>query len=297
MSTPLEPMKSLIFYIVLMLFASNVSGHTVTLTDDLGRAVSIDANGRRWISLAPHLTESFQAVGLDDRLIAVDQYSPHTGRLANVHRISGLMPHQATLFRWSPTVVWAWYTSPSSRLLALERQGVPVFYSRPQSLDSIPAFIEKLKQLVHDEAQVKKVQQQWYQRIENLRTHYANVRVIHVFHPFSWRPLLSFNRKHWLSDALKLCGAVSVTDSLALAEPLVKPAYVLEQHTDVLLIAEKEPLAELKKMWSQAVPVLATIPIIQVDPDRWHRPSPRFIEGLEVVCAKIDEVRNLRKTQ
>lgn len=278
------------WFFVLFLLVSTVRAQNIVLTDDLGRAVPIDTSGRRWISLAPHLTESFQAVGLESRLIAVDQYSPNTGSLAKAYRLPGLMPHQPTLFRLSPTVIWVWYTSPASRLLALERQGIPVFYSRPQRLESIPEFLEKLKPFA-ESALVERALAQWSQRLEVLRHRYADARIVNVFHPFSWRPLISFNHTHWLSSALKLCGAVSVTDSLSLAGPLVKPSYVQKQHVDLIILAEHESQSVLQKRWGEAVPVLAALPVITVDPDRWHRPSPRFIEGLETVCEKIDAIR------
>jgi hypothetical protein len=110
---------------------------------------------------------------------------------------------------------------------------------------------------------------------------------IRIFHPFSWQPLLSFNHTHWLSEALKVCGAESITDTLGLATPIISPRYIFQKNTEFIVLAEKGSERDISAQWKKSVPLLGSLPVITVDPDRWHRPSPRFIEGLEHVCQKL----------
>jgi ABC-type Fe3+-hydroxamate transport system substrate-binding protein len=263
----------------------------IRLTDDLGRSVVVDSEGRRWVSLSPHLTETFLALNLHRYLVAIDTYSPVTASAPI--RLSGLSPHQSTIYRLSPSIVWVWYTSPASRLLALERQGIPVFYSDPKQLNDIPALVLKIKPLLIQPAIADQVLKNWNDRIAAIQRKYKlqNQAPIRIFHPFSWRPLLSFNHTHWLSEALKLCGAVSVTDTLSLAAPIVSPSYILQQKATIVLFAEKEPLSVLQVQWRKAEPRLASLSGVVVNPDNWHRPSPRFIEGLEQVCERIHAIK------
>ncbi|MES2205280.1 MAG: hypothetical protein V4525_00615 [Pseudomonadota bacterium] len=287
----------LIIAFLLFLSASYVVAYPIILKDDLGRFVAVDSDGKRWISLAPHLTESFMAVGLENRLIAIDSNSPEVDSLSKLQRLSALIPHQPTLYRLNPTIIWVWYTSPASRLLALERSGVPVFYSMPRDLKAIPALIKQLKPFLPiSSREEERMINAWESRIAVLQHHFAAKPIVKVFHPFAWQPLISFNRSHWLSEAFKICGAESVTDNLFLTSPLVKPKYILERQTDVIILAEKQSITMIKQRWQETVPLLKNIPIIIINPDIWHRPSPNLINGIEFICKQIDLFRLQNKT-
>jgi iron complex transport system substrate-binding protein len=289
--SPIEHGKQILLFVVTLIFillSFPTHAHPILLKDDLGRTITVNPDLKRWISLAPHLTENIQAAGLAERLIAVDSYSPTIADSPKIMRLSGWMPHQPTLYRLQPSLVWVWYTSPASRLLALEREGVPIFYSHPTSLASIPLFLEQLKPFLPPTAHtIDSTIHSWHERLHLLHERYKHTVPVRVFHPFSWNPLLSFNHTHWLSEALHGCNIQPITDSLALAEPIVNPAYILEQHTDIILLAESQPFSDLKQEWNTAYPRLTNIPVTQIHPDRWHRPSIRFIEGLEEVCEQL----------
>src|SRR5579862_1504159 len=121
--------------------AQTPTGHIVT--DEVGREVKIPATVNRVVTLAPDLTETIYALGLEERLVGdtnvcdtppAAKSKPHVGNPQN--------PSLEAIVALHPDLVLA--TASINRREtadALERVGIPVFTSDPHTvrdlLDSI----------------------------------------------------------------------------------------------------------------------------------------------------------------
>ena len=115
-----------------------------------------------------------------------------------------------------------------------------------------------------------------------------------VFYEIWHQPLLTVSGAHMISDAIRLCGGVNVFDALPVLTPSVSLEAVLAVHPDVVLgggSANGE--AAFRSRWARMpLPALRSIAAHYIAPDSIQRQSPRILEGLRAICARLDAVRS-----
>lgn len=121
----------------------------VQAVDDAGRTVRLPAPARRVVSLLPAGTETLQALGAGDLIVARTRYDtgPATAHLPSVG--GGLDPSLEALVAVRPDLVIAWEPAGgASRLRSrLENLGIAVFSIQTRDTTDIYANIENLGRL------------------------------------------------------------------------------------------------------------------------------------------------------
>lgn len=108
------------------------SADEVTITDGLGRDVTIAANPQRIVSLAASVTEIVFAVGAGDRLVGRDEFSDYPPEALDVESIGSLFPNvnaEAVVALQPDLVIAAGITNPDD-VNALAQLGLNVFATR-----------------------------------------------------------------------------------------------------------------------------------------------------------------------
>ena len=79
-----------IFLLAISLVLSTTSQQIhAEITDDLGRAVSIEKKPERIVSLAPSCTEILYALGLGDKVVGVTTYCDYPPEALSVTKVGG----------------------------------------------------------------------------------------------------------------------------------------------------------------------------------------------------------------
>jgi iron complex transport system substrate-binding protein len=135
--------------------------YPVTLTDDEGREVTLDAEPERIVSLAPSNTEIVCALGACDRIVGVNDFRDgfpddvlaELEDVPNVASFTGV--DREAVVDVEPDLILAAgnnLTAPAD-IAALDELGYPVLVLYPESLDEVYADIELIGEAV--DAQVK----------------------------------------------------------------------------------------------------------------------------------------------
>ncbi len=116
------------------------------VTDDLGRTVTIPVKITRAVSTAPSVTENIFAVGAGDRLVGVTTFCNYPEEAKSIVKIGDTMnPNMESIIALRPDVV---FVSTASQIEAfmktLERNGIAVYVTNPQSLDGVLEELTKL---------------------------------------------------------------------------------------------------------------------------------------------------------
>ena len=128
----------------------------ITITDGLGRTITLEKPAQRIASLAPSNTEILFALGAGERVVARDTFSDFPEAAKQIPDIGGGFGTIDTevLVAQKPDLVLAAETNPVENVQQLEELGLKVFYlSNPKELEGMYTNLKTVAQLIGQEAE------------------------------------------------------------------------------------------------------------------------------------------------
>ncbi len=272
--------------------ASSAAG--ISVRDDAGREVALAAPAKRVVTLAPFLTELAFSAGAGAQVVGVSAFSdypPRARRLPEAASAAGVS--REALAALHPDLVLAWADSlrpgEAARIAAL---GPAVYVARARTLADVPRLLRAIGTLTGHDAHAAAAA--FDARIDALRRAHAGVRPVDVFLEIWHRPLTTISGRHFMNEALALCGARNVFADLPGVAPVVswERLYALDPPV-IVGVGPEARAAAFRAQW-RAHPALAAVRarrLAYVDGDRLERPTARTPEGIAQLCAAIDRVR------
>lgn len=267
----------------------------VKAIDDAGALIVLARPAQRIISLAPHITEQLFAIGAGNSIVGTTEYADYPAAAMKIPRVA--RAHNVDLERIAATrpdliVVWGTGFSPAV-IEALKRLGPPVYINEPGAIESIATSMERLGTLAgHPEA--AQVAAAFRAQVASLRERYAGRSEVSVFYQIWSEPLMTLGGRHVLSEAIRLCGGRNVFEQLAPIAPQVSPEAVIAARPQFIVTAEPgaKPSAALA-MWRRfpQIPAVANGQLVTLDANRINRHTPRMIDEVALLCARIDSAR------
>jgi iron complex transport system substrate-binding protein len=266
----------------------------ISVKDDLGRKVELKAPAQRIVTLAPFLTELAFAAGLGDRVVGVSAYSdypPEAKRLPQVADANG--PLAEPLAALHPDLVLAWRDSIRAEEIERLAHLVPaVFVARARTLEDVPRLLASIGTLAG--VDTGGLSRAYQERLASLRGRYARRRTVPVFLEIWSRPLTTISGRHFMNEALAICGARNVFANLPGVAPEVSWEALYARDPPVIVGVGSAPTeAAFRASWSEHRTLAAVREgrLVFVAPDRLQRPTTRTPEGIAELCAAIDRVR------
>lgn len=143
-------------FIVALLVLSNfalATTYPLTVTDDLGRKVTLAREPTRIVAMLPSHTETLFAVGAGSKLVGIDVYSnfpkADTDKIAKVG--SGFQPNLEAILALKPDLVLADESTSSKLTEKLEKAGLTVFGGTGQTYNEVFEKISTIGKLVNRE--------------------------------------------------------------------------------------------------------------------------------------------------
>ena len=281
----------------LALFAASIAAVAapVIVRDDTGSTIKLPAPAQRIVSLAPHATELLFAVGAGSRIVGTLDTSdwpvaakaiPRVGdsRSIDLERILTLSPDLI--------VTWPW-TAPA-QVEVLRARGIPVFTTMPATIDGIAANLERMGVLAGDPAAGWRESKAFRDRLALLRARNAEARKVRVFYEIWDAPLYTIGGRHLITQAIEVCGGENIFAALTLPAPAVDVEAVLAAKPEAIIAgAERGARPGWLDGWRRwkELPAVAKDRLYAVDADLLHRPGPRFLDGVDALCAAIAAAR------
>ncbi|MPY67127.1 ABC transporter substrate-binding protein [Deinococcus sp. SDU3-2] len=144
--------------------------YPLTLTDDLGRKVTLKAEPKRIISMVPGHSETLCAIGACGKLVGVDRYSDYPQQVARLPKVGDLFaPDVEAMVALKPDLV---LVSQYSKLEGtLTQAGIPTIALDMEKYDEVFSKTLTLGRIVNREAQAKNV-------VLNIRRDIARVEIL-----------------------------------------------------------------------------------------------------------------------
>jgi len=267
----------------------------VQAVDDAGTTVTLAAPALRIVSLAPHATELLYAAGAGDRVVGVLATSDWPPEVAAKPRVGDSRALDLErIVALAPDLVVTWPFAAPAQVGPLVARGVPVFIANPATIDGIAVDLERLGALAGTLPTATARAAELRARLARLQARYAGARTVRVFYEIWNAPLYTIGGDHLISQALRVCGGENVFAALALPAPGVSVEAVLAAQPQAILAgadgAVRPAWLDEWKRWP-TLPAVARGNLYTVDANLLHRAGPRFVDGVEMLCATLAEAR------
>lgn len=262
--------------------------------DDIGRTVRIPQEIRRIVSLAPSLTETIYALGLQDRLVGDTDFCDYPPDAQKKQKVGGpINPNIEIVAKLHPDLVLAIKSlNRLETVEALQSLQIPSYTTNPRTIDEILSSMQRLAGVLDAPEAGAEVSAALRERLTKLQERLAEVPPKRVLFVVWDEPLISIGKGTFIADALRYAGAVSVVDSPQ-DWPQVNLEEVVRRQPDFLVFA-----ATHSEKSTIAVQALAKRPgwrgleavrerRFAVISEAVNRPSPRIVGAIEDLARQL----------
>jgi cobalamin transport system substrate-binding protein len=186
-----------------------------TVSDETGRTVRIPVPVRRIISLAPSITESIYALGLENLLVGDTDYCDYPEAATKIHKVGGATnPSLEEIAHLKPDLVLVIKSlNRLETVQQLERLGIATYSTDPHSMNEIRSSVHRLADVLGNPAAGETLDAQLLQREKLLRQKLQKIQPTRALFVVWTDPLISVGKHTFIADALSHAGAVSVVES------------------------------------------------------------------------------------
>lgn len=270
----------------------------VRVLDVRGRSVQLEAPAQRVISLTPHITELFFALGAQDTIIATVEHSDWPAEARDIPRVGdAFRVDRERLLLLDPELVVAWDSGTAVELVEwLEARGMAVYVTDALELADIARSVRDLGVLTGHEETAESVAGQFEVGIVELSERFADADPLRVFYQISPQPLYTVGGTHIISEVLAVCGGQNVFAGLEELAPTVSVEAIIELDPEVIMAGTWPQAASPLELWN-AFPALTAVrngAMYTVSADLLHRATPRMRDAVVSVCDFLEAARERR---
>lgn len=288
--------------LALLLMASSAAAreHSRCAVDDRDREVCLHNAAQRIATLSPGATELTYAAGAGDQVVAVVSYSDYPPEAKQVASVgSHTRIDLEKLVGLAPDIVIGWVTgNPAEQLETLEALGMPVFYIEPRNVEGVASAIERLARLAGTETAGQAVADNFRNTMNALEERYRDREPVPTFYQVWDEPLMSVNDQHLIGQVVEICGGENVFGEQARLVPRIDDEAVLAANPEAIVAGG---MGEENRHWLthwEQYPNLTAVAednLFFVPPSLIQRPTPRLMEGTQILCEKLDIARQKRE--
>ena len=265
-----------------------------SVTDQVGRTLVVPENPTRVIALAPSITEIIYDLGQEKRLVGVTQYSTYPSEAESLPRVGSYVRLDIEkIVALKPDLCLATKDgNPKHIVDKIVSLGIPVYVINPQNLQQIMDTITRLGSLLHAEQTAAVLVSDMEKRIGQVQARVKNMPDRpRVFFQIDAEPLFSAGTDTFIHELIELAGGINTTaGEVSYARYSWEDIIVLQP--EIVLISSMagglapEYLLNSWKKWN-LLSAVKNNQIFVVDAELFDRPTPRLVDGLEVIAAII----------
>jgi iron complex transport system substrate-binding protein len=265
-----------------------------TLTDQLGRHVTVSDQPQRVVSLAPSITEIVFALGQGHRLKGVTTYSDFPPQAVNLPKVGSYVQLDLEkIVALKPDLCIAIKDgNPIAVARRLESLNIPVYAVNPGNLESVMQTVQEVAGLLNVQEKADKLVQSMNLRIQKVKSLVAKTTYRpRVFFQIGVSPIVSVGTHTFSHELIVLAGGKNVAQG-PIAYPRFSVEQVLALSPEVIIITSMERVAVFKQVkaeWNRwpNMPAVRNHRIFIEDSNLFDRPTLRLVDGLELMVKLI----------
>ena len=269
-------------------------GESRLFTDQLGRRLQVPDDPKRIVALAESVTEVVFAVGRGDRLVGTTRFADYPEAALNIPRIGSYIQLDIErIAALKPDVcIGTRDGNPKAAIDRLDALGIPVYITNPMGIESILSSIMEIGALLRADRQATALVTDLRRRIEAVAevAQRSGTRP-RVFFQIGIDPIVSAGRGTFIHELIEAAGGINAAGE-ATGYPKYSPEQLLRLAPDVVVITTMSQGADfdaVRREWLRwpRIPAVRDNRVHVVDAAVFNRPSPRLIDGLEILARLI----------
>jgi cobalamin transport system substrate-binding protein len=264
------------------------------VVDEAGRTVRVPQLASRVVSLAPSLTETLYALGVQDRLVGVTDFCDYPPDAQKKRKVGGIVnPNLEEIAALHPDLVLV--TKEINRLetvRALDALGIPAYATHARNVDDILSTTQKLADILGVPEAGKSLATDLQARLAALHARLEALPPSRVLFIVWTRPLISVGKNTFIADALRRADAASIVDATQ-DWPQMNLEEVVRLQPEYLVFADSRADSAAREF--EALSVLPGWQLLDavrnrryaVISDAVNRPAPRIVSAIEDLARQL----------
>ncbi|MHB1417939.1 MAG: ABC transporter substrate-binding protein, partial [Chloroflexota bacterium] len=235
-------------------------------------------------------------IGLQDRLVGVDDYSDYPAEAKNKEKVGSFAePSIEKIVGLTPDLILATSLHLKTVLPKLEERGLKVIVVQPAKLDDVPANIRMLGKLGGNPAAAEKLAADMDARIaavvDKTKSAASKARIFFELDP----ALITTGPDTFLDDMIAKAGGENIARDAKSAWPQLSPEAIVTKDPEVIILSDHgsdaggvtPEIVQGRPGWDVISAVKTRRIELLPDHNLTDRPGPRAVEGLEYLARTI----------
>ncbi|HHX73426.1 MAG TPA: cobalamin-binding protein, partial [Firmicutes bacterium] len=259
--------------------------YPLTLTDDMGRTVTVAKKPERIVSIMPSLTEITFAVGAGDRLVGVTDFCNYPEEVLEIEKIGNLYNLNIELIlALEPDLVLAGRSETLQQSLSfLDDNNIPYVVVDPQTLDDIEKSIITVATLLDCKAEGEALAAKLSADRAELEAKAAAIPEAEkprVFILLDTDALYTVGEGEYMSEMITAAGGINAVAGEGSGYFRLSEEALLAIDPDVFICTWPMRDQVMAKAAWQDLSAVKNGRVYDVATDPVSRPGPRFVQGL-----------------
>ncbi len=285
-------MKKLVA-LLLVLGLALATQYPLTVTDDLGRKVTLAAEPQRIVVMLPSATETLCAIGACEKIVATDKFSDWPPEVKKLPKAGGLYdPNVELIVSLKPDLVIA---SKYGKLVErLAKVGIPAYAVKTETYEDIFKTARKLGLLVNREAEAEALVARIQKEVYALESKAAKAKTRpSVYYEIDPTPY-TVGPDSFIGVLIQKARGKNIVPRELGLFPKISPEFVVAKNPEVIILGDAPYGVTLEKIrarpgWDRirAVKEGRVCELKKEETNVVHRPGPRVAQGLRVLIRCI----------
>lgn len=267
----------------------------VTITDATGKDIVLEAPPERIISLIPSNTEILFGLGLNDKIVGVNDYDDYPPEVADKEKVGSMEFNIEQIVALQPDIVFAHESGIASlggAMDQLEAAGVKVFVvTNASDFNETYTTIEQLGRATGKLPEAQKMIANMKAKVEEVQAKLQDVKPKKVFVETSDEPeIYTPGKNTFMQEMLDMIHAENIaadTDGWF----KIDAEQIITKNPDVIVVTYNYVPDILTKIPQrtgfETITAVKNKAVVQVDENTTSRQGPRLADGLEELAKAI----------
>jgi iron complex transport system substrate-binding protein len=260
----------------------------------VGRQISVDGVPHRIVSLAPSLTEILYFLGLGDRVVGVTRFSTYPPDAAAKPKVGSYVDlNTEQILSLSPDLVIGTADGNQRSVVdLLDRADIPVFVVNPRDIRQVIESVARIGEVCGIPDRARTLAAELSARVDGIADKVNALDRPLVFLQVNAKPIMTVNGNTFSSDLIRLAGGRNMAADEPIVYPRISREAVIQARPEVIVVSSMERgvrFEETRRQWLglKMIPAASNGRVHLVDSDLIDRPSPRVVDGLEILARLI----------
>ncbi len=262
------------------------------VVDETGRTVRLAQPVERIVSLAPSLTETVYALGLQEHLVGDTDYCDYPAEAQKKTKVGGTInPSLEQVVALRPDVVLMTSINRFETVRALDDLNIPVYTTDPHNVQEILSSTIKLADVLGAAQNGVALAGEMQQRLSDLQQRVGELPAKRVLFVVWTEPLITIGKNTFIADALRKAGAVSIVETTQ-DWPKVSLEEIVRLQPEFLVFTVQNDEKAPDLLALSALPGWRGLDAVRnhrfvVVSDAVNRPAPRIVSAIEDMARQL----------